>query len=164
MRIAQLGAGRIGAMHAESLSRLLAPGELVLADLDAERARTLAATVGAETASVEEAIAGADALVIAASSNAHPELLRAGIDRGLPIFCEKPLATTVEETTRLVDEIEASPITAYSTPMISPTTIKRPMKIPPTSPMVRAVCGSKLTPRARRFGIGSFWRVTGSCL
>ena len=110
MRIAQLGAGRIGAMHAESLSRLLAPGELVLADLDGERARMLAAAVGAEAASVEEAIAGADALVIAASSTAHPELISAGIGRQIPVFCEKPLATTIEETIRLVDEIEASGI------------------------------------------------------
>jgi len=110
MRVAQLGTGRIGAMHAEILSRLLAPGELVLADLDAERARTVAAAVGAEAADVEEAIAGADALVIAASSSAHPELIRAGIGRGIPVFCEKPLATTLEETQRLVDEIEASGI------------------------------------------------------
>ena len=110
MRVAQLGVGRIGAIHAETLGRLLAPGELVLADLDAERARALAAAVGAEAADIEEAIAGADALVIAASSNAHPELIRAGIGRQIPVFCEKPLATTLEETIRLVDEIEASGI------------------------------------------------------
>jgi myo-inositol 2-dehydrogenase/D-chiro-inositol 1-dehydrogenase len=108
MRVAQLGAGRIGAMHAETLSRLLAPGELVLADLDAERARTLAAAVSAEATNVDEAIAGADALVIAASSNAHPELIRAGIDRRIPIFCEKPLSISLEVTRGLVDEIEAS--------------------------------------------------------
>lgn len=108
MRVALLGAGRIGAIHAETLGRLLAPGELVLADLDAERASALAAAVGAETANLEEAIAGADALVIAASSNAHPELIRAAIGRQIPVFCEKPLATTLEETIRLVDEIEAS--------------------------------------------------------
>jgi myo-inositol 2-dehydrogenase/D-chiro-inositol 1-dehydrogenase len=110
MRVAQLGAGRIGAMHAKTLAYRLAPGELVLADLDAERARTVAEAVGAEAADVEAAIGGADALVIAASSTAHPELIRAGIGRGIPVFCEKPLATTLEETERLVDEIEDSHI------------------------------------------------------
>ena len=110
MRVALLGAGRIGAMHAETLGRLLAPGELVVADLDADRARTLAAEVDADAATVEEAIAGADALVIAASSNAHPELIRAGIRRRIPIFCEKPLSTALDETSVLVDEIEASGI------------------------------------------------------
>ena len=59
---------------------------------------------------IGEAIEGADALVIAASSTAHPELIRAGIARGIPVFCEKPLATGLEETKQLVDEIEASGI------------------------------------------------------
>ena len=110
MRVAQLGAGRIGATHAETLSQLLGPGELLLADVDGERARALASTLGAEATTVDEAIVGADALVIAASSNAHPELIRAGIDRGIPVFCEKPLATTLDETERLRHEIDASGI------------------------------------------------------
>jgi myo-inositol 2-dehydrogenase/D-chiro-inositol 1-dehydrogenase len=110
MRVAQLGAGRIGAMHAEILSRLVDPGELIVADLDPALARSVAAAVGAEAAEIGPAIEAADALVIAASSNAHPELIRAGIGRGIPVFCEKPLATTLDETVRLVAEIEASGI------------------------------------------------------
>ena len=110
MRIAQLGAGRIGAMHAEILSGLLDGGDLVIADVDPERARAVAAAVGAEAAEIGPAIESADALVIAASSTAHPELIRAAIGRGIPVFCEKPLATGLDETRRLVDEIEASGI------------------------------------------------------
>jgi myo-inositol 2-dehydrogenase / D-chiro-inositol 1-dehydrogenase len=110
MRIAQLGAGRIGAMHAAILARVLEPGQLMVADVDAERARGVAATVGAESVDLETAIAGADAIVIAASSSAHPELVRAGMARGIPVFCEKPLATGFEETVRLTEEIEASGI------------------------------------------------------
>ncbi len=110
MRIAQLGAGRIGAMHAPILADLLEPGALVLADADPERAVAVAAEVGAAAASIDEAIAGADALVIAASSSAHPALVRAGLARGIPIFCEKPLAVDLPETQRLVEEIEASGI------------------------------------------------------
>ncbi|MCA1569928.1 MAG: Gfo/Idh/MocA family oxidoreductase [Chloroflexi bacterium] len=108
MRVAQLGTGRIGAMHAEILARLVEPGSLVVADVDTERAQAVAAAVGAEAADIGAAIEQADALVIAASSTAHPELIRAGIGRGIPIFCEKPLATNLDETQRLVDEIEAS--------------------------------------------------------
>jgi myo-inositol 2-dehydrogenase / D-chiro-inositol 1-dehydrogenase len=110
MRIAQLGAGRIGAMHAEILGSLLEPGSLLVADVEPARARQVAAAVGAEAAEIETAIATADGLVIAASSSAHPELIRAGIDRGIPVFCEKPLATDLEETKRLVHEIEGSGI------------------------------------------------------
>ena len=108
MRVAQLGAGRIGAMHAEILTGLLEPGALTVADVDASRATSVAGAVGARVAGIAEAIRDADALVIAASSTAHPELIRAGMGRGIPIFCEKPLATGLDETKRLVDEIETS--------------------------------------------------------
>ncbi len=110
MRVAQLGAGRIGVMHAEILAGLVEPGALVVADVDLARAQAVATTVGAEAVEIGGAIQSADALVIAASSTAHPELIRAGIARGIPVFCEKPLATDLEETKRLVDEIEASGI------------------------------------------------------
>jgi myo-inositol 2-dehydrogenase / D-chiro-inositol 1-dehydrogenase len=108
MRIAQLGAGRIGAMHARLLAELLEPGDLLVADVVPERAATVAAGVGAESVSVDAAIASADALVIASSSTAHAELIRAGLARGIPVFCEKPLAPDLAETKRLVEEIEAA--------------------------------------------------------
>lgn len=110
MLIAQLGAGRIGAMHAEILGELVEPGSLIVADLDLTRARAVAEAVGAEASEIGPAIARADALVIAASSTAHPELIRAGMARGIPVFCEKPLATDLSETRALVEEIEASGI------------------------------------------------------
>ena len=78
--------------------------------MDVSRARSVADAVGAQAAEIGEAIQEAEALVIAASSAAHPELIRAGIARGIPVFCEKPLATGLEETKRLVAEIEASGI------------------------------------------------------
>ena len=110
MRVAQLGAGRIGALHARILAGFLEPGALVVADADPGRAASVADAVGASHAGIEEAIASADALVIAASSSVHPELVRAGIGRGIPVFCEKPLATDLAETSLLVDEVEASGI------------------------------------------------------
>jgi len=110
MRVAQLGAGRIGAMHAEILAGLIEPGALTVADLDVARAQSVADAVGAQAAEIGRAIEGADALVIAASSTAHRELIRAGIGRGIPLFCEKPLATSFEETVQLVGEIEDSGI------------------------------------------------------
>jgi myo-inositol 2-dehydrogenase/D-chiro-inositol 1-dehydrogenase len=110
MRVAQLGAGRIGAMHAAILADLLEPGALVVADVDPTRAAAVAASTGATAAGIEDAIASADALVIAASSSAHPELIRAAIRRGVPTFCEKPLATDLDETRRVADEVEASGI------------------------------------------------------
>jgi len=109
MNVAQLGTGRIGVMHAELLVDLLGDDDqLVVADAVPERATQLAARLGVTAVPLDEAIASADALVIAASSTAHAELIRAGLARRLPIFCEKPLATGLEATRALVQEIEAA--------------------------------------------------------
>lgn len=110
MKVALLGAGRIGQLHA----RLLAAAdgvELLIADANSARAGTLAAEVGARSVgSVDAAVAEADALVVAATTDAHAGLVRAGADRGIPVFCEKPLAFDLQETTELVAHVERSGI------------------------------------------------------
>lgn len=106
MRVAQVGVGRIGQLHARVLAEHPLVDELVVADLDEARASQVAETLGAQARSVDEAIDSADALVIAAGTGAHATLVRAGLARRIPIFCEKPLALDLGETARLVDEIE----------------------------------------------------------
>ena len=49
-----------------------------------------------------------DAIVIAAATDAHAELVRVAIGRRLPTYCEKPLAGTLEETIAVAALIEAS--------------------------------------------------------
>jgi myo-inositol 2-dehydrogenase/D-chiro-inositol 1-dehydrogenase len=110
MRIAQIGVGRIGQLHAQVLAAHPLVDRLIVADVDAARASDVAATIGATATAVDEAIAAADALVIAAATNAHADLIRRGIARRIPIFCEKPLALDLEETARLAEDIEASGI------------------------------------------------------
>jgi myo-inositol 2-dehydrogenase/D-chiro-inositol 1-dehydrogenase len=83
--------------------------QLVIADAAAERAATVGAEVGAQAAaSIEAALDGADAVVIAAATDAHPQLIRASIGRRLPTFCEKPLALDLGESIALCAEIERS--------------------------------------------------------
>jgi myo-inositol 2-dehydrogenase/D-chiro-inositol 1-dehydrogenase len=53
-------------------------------------------------------MAGADAVIVAASTDAHATLVRQAVDRGLPTFCEKPLAFDLPETVELVEHIEAA--------------------------------------------------------
>jgi myo-inositol 2-dehydrogenase/D-chiro-inositol 1-dehydrogenase len=110
MRIALIGTGRMGAFHARQLAQIVGPGELVISDLDASRAQAVASELRITAAGLEEAIASAEALVIVTSSAAHPDLVRAGLERLMPTFCEKPLALDLAETRRLVEEIEASGI------------------------------------------------------
>lgn len=106
MRIGLLGAGRIGRMHAEVLSSIDEVDELLIADPAAGVAATVANDIGARAGSVDEVIAAADAIVIAAASDAHAPLVRAGLERGIPVFCEKPLTPNLGDAIELAAEIE----------------------------------------------------------
>src|SRR5438094_8073759 len=102
------GAGRIGQLHGRLLVAQPEVSELVISDPDMERARVAAKATGASVApSVDEAFDGAEAVVVAASTDAHARLVRQAVDRGIPVFCEKPLASDLDQTIELVDHIEA---------------------------------------------------------
>jgi myo-inositol 2-dehydrogenase/D-chiro-inositol 1-dehydrogenase len=109
VRIALLGAGRIGALHARLLRATPGVDELIVGDVEADRAAAVAAPVGATAApTIEAALDDADAVVIAAATSAHPELIRASIGRALPTFCEKPLAPALDDTIAVAADIERS--------------------------------------------------------
>ncbi len=109
MKIALIGAGRIGRLHARLLSSTPGVDRLIVADADAARAAEVAGEVGAEAAtSIDDALAAADASVIAAATSAHAELIRASIAGALPTFCEKPLSNDLEDSIALTGEIEGS--------------------------------------------------------
>jgi myo-inositol 2-dehydrogenase / D-chiro-inositol 1-dehydrogenase len=109
VKVAVLGAGRIGTMHAGLLATQPEVSQLVVHDVDAARATALANALGAGlAASAEAAIAEADAVVIAASTIAHAELVRLAIEAGKPAFVEKPLAFDLADTVTLVERAEAA--------------------------------------------------------
>ena len=97
MRLGLIGLGRIGRFHASTLSALPAVSSLVVTDAQPGIAATTAAELGAEAADTAADLiaAGVDGVVIAAATDAHPELLLAASEAGLPVFCEKPLAGTI---------------------------------------------------------------------
>jgi myo-inositol 2-dehydrogenase/D-chiro-inositol 1-dehydrogenase len=104
---ALLGAGRIGRLHGRLLADQPAVDQVVVWDIDPERARRTAGEFGGRAApTLDEALRDADAVVVAASTDAHASLVRAAVDRGLPTFCEKPLAFDLPETVELVDHID----------------------------------------------------------
>jgi myo-inositol 2-dehydrogenase / D-chiro-inositol 1-dehydrogenase len=107
MRIGLAGAGRIGAFHAGILSGLPAVDSVVIADADAARASEIAGRLQLEAADSPEHLLrlGLDALVIAAPTQAHPGLIVAGTDAGLPVFCEKPVAPDIDSTREVIKRV-----------------------------------------------------------
>ncbi|MFJ5955220.1 Gfo/Idh/MocA family oxidoreductase [Paenarthrobacter sp. NPDC092416] len=109
-----VGVGRIGIMHAKNIAALNEVlnhdginVRLKLTDMAADHARSVAAEFGAEFLhSVESMIgSGIDGLVIATGTTTHPDLIRAGVDAGIPVFCEKPVAVNVAESLPVVEYI-----------------------------------------------------------
>ena len=108
MRVAILGAGRIGPLHARTLLTAEDVEAISITDVLDERAVEVAADVGLEhVPSPDAAMDQADAVVIAASTDDHPGLIRAALGRSLPVFCEKPLAATLAESIELMHEVES---------------------------------------------------------
>ena len=109
MKVALIGAGRIGQLHARNLVATPGVDGVIVADADTDRAAAVAGEVGATAApSIETALDMADAVVVAATTTAHADLTRAAIGRGLPTFCEKPLAADLDATLAVAAEIERS--------------------------------------------------------
>jgi predicted dehydrogenase len=94
-RVAVVGLGRIGRLHAENLATRIGSAELVaVADAVEDLARNIAAALGvAWWTSLEELLSdtAVDGVVVAAPSELHPELVKLVAAANAHVFCEKPL-------------------------------------------------------------------------
>lgn len=91
LRVAVLGQGSAGSRHAEDLAA--AGCEVVSYD---------PRQVGDGAASAAEAVAAADAVVVASPSSVHAEQTLLALESERPVLVEKPLATTEADARRIV--------------------------------------------------------------
>jgi myo-inositol 2-dehydrogenase / D-chiro-inositol 1-dehydrogenase len=105
-----IGLGRIGAFHADTLSNLPELDGLVITDERPEVVKQVADKYGAKpVGSVEELFSsGVDGVVVAAATPAHASLTLAAVERGLPTFCEKPVAGSAAESAQVAEIIARS--------------------------------------------------------
>ena len=103
VRVAVIGAGSWGRNHVRTIAGLPEAELAAVCDVDAQRRAQVARQFPATrvTADVDEALAGADAVVVAAPAVDHPGLATAAIERGLPVLVEKPFALTAAEARRV---------------------------------------------------------------
>ncbi len=111
LRIGVVGAaGFIGRDHIHRLTTSINHATVVaVSDLDPEKTQAVADTCGAKVYTDGIALINdpdVDAIVVTSWDPTHAQFVRAAIAAGKPVFCEKPLASTLEDCSEVLkDEI-----------------------------------------------------------
>lgn len=101
MKVAVIGAGGIGSLHASLLAGIAGVDEVLVVETDAARAATLAARTAARVATFEEALDAADAVVVATPPDVHAEAVIPALAAEKSVLCEKPLSERLEESIQM---------------------------------------------------------------
>lgn len=113
VHIGLIGAGRIGSFHGETVARRLVDAELVaIADPAPGAAAGLAEKLDVESAYTDVADflrhPDLDAVIIATPARFHTNILVQAAEAGKAIFCEKPMALTLEDADRAIAAARAA--------------------------------------------------------
>ena len=116
LRIALLGAGRIGQVHARTIVQRVPSARLVaIADPMPDAAANLAAHFGVSTVSTDCLAlindADIDAVMICTPTDTHAAYIKAAARAGKHIFCEKPIALDLAETDSALAAVSAAGVT-----------------------------------------------------
>ncbi|MFL5996925.1 MAG: Gfo/Idh/MocA family protein [Streptomyces sp.] len=106
--VAVIGTGKMGADHVRRIHEVVSGARVsAVVDVDAERAKQIAARVDGCTAYTDPASAMAaadvDAVLIASPGPAHEAALLQAFEHDLPVLCEKPLTPDAASALRVVE-------------------------------------------------------------
>lgn len=105
IRIAIVGAGTMGTIHAGSCVNLPAATVTWVADSDGARAETLARVCGARATTEVDAAVGAedvDVVVVTVPTPFHRDITERAAAQGKHVFCEKPIARNLDDARAMV--------------------------------------------------------------
>jgi myo-inositol 2-dehydrogenase/D-chiro-inositol 1-dehydrogenase len=93
IRIAVLGAGRIGRIHGRNAASHSNARLVAVADPHGPSAEALAGATGAAVAPIEEIVerSDVDAILVCTPTTTHADLIERGARAGKAVFCEKPV-------------------------------------------------------------------------
>jgi len=110
LKVGIIGAGYIGGVHAGLLARDDRVRVVAFYDTVVDRADRLARACAATVASSpEELMAGVDAVYIATPNTKHTSLALEAIANGKHVFCEKPMATTLDDAATILTAVTGQP-------------------------------------------------------
>lgn len=99
LRIAVLGCGRIGRMHAANIAAHPRAALAIVYDIHAPSAAEVAEAHGVSAAGSPEEIFASDAVdavLIATATPTHADYIEAAVAAGKPVLCEKPIDLSLE--------------------------------------------------------------------
>jgi myo-inositol 2-dehydrogenase/D-chiro-inositol 1-dehydrogenase len=109
LKVGIIGAGYIGGVHAAVLARDERVRVAAVYDVDDARAKERARASGARVSrSAEELIESVDAVYITTPNTKHTELATSAAAAGKHVFCEKPMATTLDAARAVLRAAQAS--------------------------------------------------------
>ena len=104
LRVAVVGAGYFGALHAEKYAELANSDLEAVCDIDETRARSVAARCDAEvTTDWRDLLGRVDAVSIAVPTSQHYAVAKEFLSRGVHVLLEKPICETLDEADRLAE-------------------------------------------------------------
>lgn len=116
MRIAVIGCGVIGELHAQTIQALAPRAELaVVVDEIPERADRLAADHGVESVTDPQSVLArddVDAVTVCTPSGNHADTAVAALDAGKHVIIEKPIDVSMQAAQRIIDAERRSSATA----------------------------------------------------
>src|SRR5215813_13351399 len=114
--LAIVGAGRVGLFRGEVAARHPAVQWIGIAERNPNRGGSVAAKIGADfvTTDHRELLSRPEATcaIIATDEHLHVDPVLAAVERGLPMLIEKPLATDLAESARVLAAIEQAKLDA----------------------------------------------------
>ena len=114
--LAIIGAGRVGLFRGEVAARHPQVDFIGLAELKPERAKLVAEKVGADfvTADFRELLARPEvtAAIVSTDEHLHVDPILAAVERKIPLLIEKPLATGLADSERVLAAIQKSGVDA----------------------------------------------------
>ncbi len=109
LRLGFIGAGFIARTHSWFLKHSAADHRIVAVhDLDADRARAFADRVGADVTDCDELLDRVDVVFVTTWTSEHEQLVAAAAERGVAVFCEKPLGIDAPSARRMIDVVESA--------------------------------------------------------
>ncbi len=113
LRIALLGCGRIGRMHAANVSQHPDASLAMVFDVHGPSAEVVATAQGVPAAASQKEIFSSsevDAVLVATATETHADYIEMAVDAGKPVLCEKPIDLDLERVNACAKRIAGADV------------------------------------------------------